>query len=603
MFRKFQPIISVLIVFAVGFSSLTPIVMASDIVPSDDLVGGASVFVFRHSRKRPQEKGTRRSNGSTARQRREQINAQIAANRRKKAAAAKARQIELAKARARERNAKLKLSNTLTARAETFMEKGDLTAAITNFREALKANPKNVDASLGLSEALTVQGIETAGEIYDDAAVAYLDEAVKLNTRNEIAFAKLGEIHGAKNRNSQALVNYEKAVQIDPAFTSVYMPIGLAYVEAGKFPEAETYLTKAEAAGIDSTEAKFARVTILQKQNKHAEALVILDRIAATEPLNAEVQYQRALVFDRMNQTDKAIAAYKDAIRIDPTMSLAWFDLGVIFYNRGEYAEAVKAYQEAIRIDGANAQAHANLASSYRQLEQYPQANASYKAAAEKGINKDPDLYSEWGFCLGKTNEWDKSVARLNTARELSPNAVDNNNLGWGYYNAARVDKENKNDAAATAKLELGKAFLEKAVEQDPKLDAAYLNLGSTNNARGDYQAAVNALNQAIALRSDWVIALNQLGLSYKGLNNLSGAIEIFRRATTLEANNVFGLFSLGEVYHLSGNKKEAKKIQDKLKKINPMMAGRLDNILSGKVVVDEAKRKIQQKVPVRIPF
>jgi len=41
------------------------------------------------------------------------------------------------------------------------------------------------------------------------------------------------------------------------------------------------------------------------------------------------------------------------------------------------------------------------------------------------------------------------------------------------------------------------------------------------------------------------------------------------------------------------------------LKKLNPALAGQLDGILSGKVIVDETKRKIESKVPriPKIPF
>jgi hypothetical protein len=41
------------------------------------------------------------------------------------------------------------------------------------------------------------------------------------------------------------------------------------------------------------------------------------------------------------------------------------------------------------------------------------------------------------------------------------------------------------------------------------------------------------------------------------------------------------------------------------LKKLNPNLALQLDNILSGKAVIDETKRKIESKIPrvPRIPF
>ena len=582
---------------------------ATDLVPESDLAGGASVFVFRKSRKVPQERGAARTfmaGGAAASGRRQKIRAQIAAARKKKADAAKARAAALAKARARERSAKLKLSNTLAAKGEKQMETGDLAGAMLSFRESLKANPKNAEAKEGLSEALTATAIEEAGENLNESAIPMLDEAVKLDPKNAVAFAKLGEIHDAKGRNDQALVNFENALTIDPEFTSLYLPVGVAYVEAGKIPEGESYLNKATAAGLDSTEAKFARATILSKQGKDAEAIAVYEEIINADPKNAQAHYQKAAFHAKLNQEDQALASYKAATTADAALAAAWFDLGVIYYNKGDYNNALTAYQTVVKLEPENYKAQANLASTFRQLERFAEANAAYKAA-EPGNKNNPDLYSEWGYCLGKTNEWDKAVARTNTAREMSPTAVDNNNTGWAYYNAARWDKTQKNDQQATAKLELGKQYLEKSVEQDPKLDAAHMNLGATKNSLGDHDGAVESLNKALALHSDWVIALNQLGLAFRGKNDLASAVNAFNRVATLDANNAFGLVNLGEVYYLTGNKKEAKKVHDRLKKVNPQLAGRLNDVLSGKIVIDKVNREIQKKVPkipgVRIPF
>jgi superkiller protein 3 len=610
MLFKIRTFASFLLILSILSTGLVLDVRANDLVPESDLSGGASVFVFRGSRKRPQERGAVRafsSGGGSVNVRRERVKNQIATNRRKKADAAKARAAAVARRRAAERNQKLRLSNTLAATAEKQLSEGNLAGATVNFREALKANPKNADAMVGLSDALTATGINAAGETQNDAAVTYFEEAVKLDPKNESAFAKLGEIHDANGRNAQAIQSYEQALKIDPEFSSLYMPLGLAYAQEGKAAEADNYLNKAKAAGFDSPEAQMARIVILSKQDRDAEALAMIDEILRTDPQNASAHYQKAAIFNKSNQTEKALASYRDAVNIDPNLAAAWFDLGVILYNQEKYAEALPAYQTVVKLEPENYKAQANLASTFRQLERFAEANAAYKAA-EPGNKNNPDLYSEWGYCLGKTNEWDKSTARLNTARELSPDAVDNNNVGWGYYNAARHDRANNvPPAESTAKLELGKQYLETAVQQDPKLEAAQLNLGATKNSMGDYEGAKVALNAALALNNDWVIALNQLGLAYRGSNDLSNALVQFQRVSSLDANNAFGLVNLGEVYHLTGNKKEAKKVQDRLRKINPELANQLNSFFSGKAVVDDAKRRIENKVPripgIRFPF
>ncbi|HEX3101660.1 MAG TPA: tetratricopeptide repeat protein, partial [Pyrinomonadaceae bacterium] len=592
--RQLRSYLAILLSVSVLVSFLPPaqVVSAQDLVSNEDVGGGSSVFVFRESRKKPQVKAAsgragvaqaagRAGGGPSA--------AQIAAAAKKRRADAAAARQKAAIAAA---NKKIAASNLLTAKAETSLDNGQTDLAVTNYKAALVENPKNTRASDGLSNALVAKGIDVAGDTNNEAAVPLFEEAIKYDAKNDVAYAKLGAIHEAKGRMDKATVNYEKAVTINPAFTVLYPPLGMAYVDQGDIAKAEDCLKKSDAAGLDTVETRYLRGVLLYKQNKNDEALGAFDKTLALDSNFAAAQYYRGQTLDRMGQPDKAVDAYKKTLQIDPSNSAASFDLGVAYYNKGDYADAATAYQQTIQNDKNNGQAHANLASTYRQLERYPEANVEYQAAS--ATVKTPDLYSEWGYCLGKVSDWEKAVARLNTASQLSPSAIDNNNLGWAYYNAAYTQTTAKNDAVAKSNYALGKTYLEKAVQQDPKLDAAYLNLGSTHNALGEYQDAVKVLNVANSLHPNWVIAINQLGKGFRGLNDLVNAISTFKRAVDLDGKNTYGLFNLGESYFAHGDKKEAQKINDRLKKIDPALAGNLGNILSGKAVVDNAKQKVE---------
>ena len=601
MFRNnsfLKAVFSFGVLAAINFQGVI-VARAGDIVATEDVVSGSSAFVFRRSSKQPQESaGGSIGLGSRRKAYRANVNSQVSAARKRRADAAKARAAAVAKARKRERLAKLKISNTLAASAESKMAAGDPGSAIVDYRGSLKANPKNTEAKFGLSEALTAVGIQAAGEANNEAGIPLLEEAAKLDPKNEVAFTKLGEIYDARGNNALALANYEKALAVDPELSSLYLPAALAQIEAGNAAKAEIYLAKAEAAGGEPADIRFARAVLLVKQNKNDEALAAFDQLASADPQNAAVQYQRGVLFDKLGQKDKAVDAYKKTTQIDAGNALAWFDLGVIYYNKGDYKNALTAYQSSVKADDSNARAHANLASTYRQLERYAEANAEYKIAAVT-IKNDPDLYNEWGFCLGKTAEWDKATARLETANKMSPTAEEESNVGWAYYNAAQADKAAGNDAASKEKLEKGKMSLQAAVQKDPKLDAAHLNLGSTYNSLGEHDQAAKSLNEALTLHSDWVIALNQLGLAYRGTDNMAGALNAFNRAVVLDGNNVAGLFNLGSAQYASGDKNGAKKTQGRLKKLRPDLADQLGNIIAGKAI-EFGTRKLREKI--RIP-
>src|ERR1035437_395296 len=178
----------------------------------------------------------------------------------------------------------------------------------------------------------------------------------------------------------------------------------------------------------------------------------------------------------------------------------------------------------------------------------------------------------------------------------MRPTAIDNSNVGWAYYNEGNAAKAAKNDAAAKTDFEQSKVYLNAAVQQDPKLDAAFVNLGSTHNALGEFQEAVRVLNIALGLHSNWALAINQLGLGYRGLSDLTNAIATFKQVVDLDKTNVRGLYNLGEAYHASGNNKEAKKVNDRLKKIDPTLASTLDNVIAGRVV-NAATQQVENKI------
>ena len=601
--RALRILVSTSLIFAA--LPLGTAVRAQDIVASDDIAGGSSVFVFRSSRKKPQERSSSKAyvaRGAAGTANRKRVNTYVAANWRTKRVPTlkKGPGTTAATAAAKRRIA---LSNTLTANADKMLDNKQFDQAIATYREALKQNPKNADATVGLSDALTAKGIETAGDINNVAAVPFLEEATHVKPQNDVAYAKLGEIYDANDQTEKAITSYEAALRINPGLIDVYVPLGLAYVKAGEIEKAAVYATKAETAGPESAESRYLRGLVLFHQNKNDMALASFDRAIVLNSDFVNAYYYRGQVLDRMEKDDQAVASYKQAVAKDPGFAPAWHDMGVVYYNTGQYQNAAGAYQEVLKNDPNDGEAHANLASTYRQLEQYSAANKEYWAAADASpkLKGDPDLHSEWGYCLGKTNEWDKAVAQTTVAQELSPTAIDYTNTGWAYYNAAEEDKRNNRAAEASANYELGKAFLQKAVVANPKLDAAYLNLGSTYNGLGDYQNAVNTLNEAVNLHNDWIIALNALGYGYRGMNNLSAAAAAFNRVLTLDGNNVSGLFYLGEVQFALGNEKEAKRLQQKLSSLNPGLAGRLSRILDGKEVLNNMK-SVTNKIPFSFP-
>jgi tetratricopeptide (TPR) repeat protein len=297
-----------------------------------------------------------------------------------------------------------------------------------------------------------------------------------------------------------------------------------------------------------------------------------------------EAHYYLGEVLVKLDRETEAIYEYKEAIRLKPTYVDAWFGLGAAEYKRENYVESIAAYTETNRLKNDIGAAHANLADAYRQLKEYGKANGEYTLAAVF-IKDDAELYSNWGFCLGKVQKWNNAILRLNEGLALSADHIDYTNLGWAYYNASQIDLKSKLPQAKAdgkAKLQQAEAALQKAISIKNDFAPAYINLGITQNDLGEYQAAVDSLKRANELRKNSVFTVNELGIAYRKLNDYDNAIKQFERAVVLNDKYAIGYYNLGEAQFRRRNVKEAKKAHEKLKKLDTNLAKALEILIIG---------------------
>jgi tetratricopeptide (TPR) repeat protein len=590
-------------------------VRGQDIVStSEDLTSSSSVFVFRQSRKAAQPRVSLKSKSLSARttaQRtasRKKIDEQVAANAKPRPRAPKVTTPpktptnNTASMASREQAAK-----ALAGGGEIYLDQKNYDKAIEFFKKASELDPKNATAKPGLSEAYVGKGRLLLDGSQPDTAVYFFEEAAKANPNNAAAYAGLGECYDAAGNNDKAQAGFEKALALDPNLTELFTPLGIIYYQKGEIAKAEDYLAKSRTLRPGDPDTELFYGLILSKQNRNDEAIAAFQSAIGKEP-TAEAHLYLGEVYDRIDRDRDAIAEYQQAIQINPSYVEAYYNLGVAYYNREKYQDAATAYQQAVRLKNDYADAHANLADTYRQLgsdEKVPVKKKDWfnKALGEYAIAValvpgDTDLYGSYGYTLGRVGRWKDAIDVLNKSITPQSDSVDYSNLGWAYYNASREDAGAKREAESKDKLQKARAALEKAVSLNDKFEAAYLNLGITTNDLGDFSASVVALQNALRLHKNWLFALNELGIAFRKLNRLNDAVEQFKKATEVDGNFAAGYYNLAESQYRLGNTKEAKKAQDKLRKLNPNLARQLDVIFSG-AVLNEVQDKVQQNNPI----
>jgi tetratricopeptide (TPR) repeat protein len=123
----------------------------------------------------------------------------------------------------------------------------------------------------------------------------------------------------------------------------------------------------------------------------------------------------------------------------------------------------------------------------------------------------------------------------------------------------------------ATAEERIG--YYRAALAQRPRSPVAYFNLGSTLQAQGKWDEAVNAQQQAIELKPDFAAAYNALGVAYYSQGKVDEAWDAYHQALALKPNFAAAHSNQGTVLADRGKLDEAIQAYDKAIALQPSYA------------------------------
>ena len=569
-------------------------IAAQDLVPISSLTGGSSVFVIRRAasnarRATPVAKPTR-----TKAQQLESV--------------AKIKKQYEATANMHREVAKvldpLKLpkniktlpaaegSKLFAGVGEYYLAQKDLDKATEFFHDAVDLDNKNKAASDGLSEALSTKGNMMLVADNAAGAKAFFLEALKYNPNSAAAYFGLATVYSQTDDSAQAIANYEKSLAADKDLTEIYVPLGILYYQTGDIAKADALLGKAIAASGNSPETQLFLGLVRSAQGRYAEALDALQKADQTQP---ETQYYTGEALVQLKRTAEAVPYFKKATDLRPAYFDAWFSLGEAQYELGHWDEAAAAYKQAIRLKNTDWTGYAGLGDSLRQGGKFDEATGYYRNAAnfytqQKDFNKETaaDLYSKIGLSIGQQCDinmqraiicnWDGAVKALQKAVDLSNNPIDQVNLGWAYFRWAHPDAEAHNLAVAKPNLELARDILTKAAAAGPPAEEfALQNLAATQIDLGDYKSAIDTLNKLVKSKPDTTFNKYALGVAYYKSGDAANGEKWLKDAVQSEPQNLSYLMALGDVYINRKNGKDARKIADQIRGINPQTAAQLD--------------------------
>lgn len=200
------------------------------------------------------------------------------------------------------------------------------------------------------------------------------------------------------------------------------------------------------------------------------------------------------------------------------------YNLGCVLHQRGDLAGAATAYRQAIQQDPAFAQAYQGLAVVLGEQLDDAAAIQQYEQIMQRWPN-DAATYNNLACLLVKQGQMTEAIQIYRQGIEQHPDAA------ILYSNLGQVLEANEPIAAIAA--------YQQALQLQPDLTAAAVQLGFALFRQSQYDAAIPAFESAIGIEPDHAQAHLGLGLVYQAIRQWRLALLHFHQVCRPQQNYI----------------------------------------------------------------
>ena len=225
---------------------------------------------------------------------------------------------------------------------------------------------------------------------------------------------------------------------------------------------------------------------------------------------------------ERKRYTEQAKKALNKAIEIHPRFTNAYLLLGNA-YVKGDsnFTEGAKAYVNALNINPNYQDAVTNLGVALNKIRDPQQATQ----LMHQIVTENPTNFRLWfyyGQMARKAKQFDTAIQAFRQTAKIKPDFGDAyNQLGLLYGQDLQ-------------QIDSSIAVLQRGVVADPAFPDVSDNLAVAYGIKGNYNAAINTLNQAIARNPNHGKFYNTMAITYQAMGDRQKAQYYFAEAQRL---------------------------------------------------------------------
>ena len=222
--------------------------------------------------------------------------------------------------------------------------------------EAVSSLPGSVSTYLSAESCyLKATQFMSAGNVAD--ALLEYEKAVTVDPRYADALADYGAAFTVGGDWAKAAALYERAIAVQPKDQLFHVNYARILEKLGKRQECLAELEKAYELNARDMTVLLALANVNMSLGQYVASARFLEEAAILYPANSELQERLSYVYAQVGDLDQAISHARQATVIAPLSASAQLNLGAVLSICGDTKAAILAYREASKLKPENPEA------------------------------------------------------------------------------------------------------------------------------------------------------------------------------------------------------------------------------------------------------
>lgn len=226
-------------------------------------------------------------------------------------------------------------------RAQTYVERGQLEAALAEWQAAARDAPASLEVARELGDIYSRLGRHAE-------AIPHYERVIEEDPQSATVRVQLANALANTQRHEEAIAVLERALEIDPALHAARSNLGALLVAAGRADEGIEHLEEAARALPDEGAVQLNLAMALKQAGRREAALVALQRTLELMPDHLRSRFEYGVLLAESGRLEEAIPAFRTVVKTDPSRIFAHVNLVRALHETGRVDEALHACRRGL---------------------------------------------------------------------------------------------------------------------------------------------------------------------------------------------------------------------------------------------------------------